>query len=946
VAGLPLLERERELARVSELVEGAAAGEFGFALVEGPAGAGKSAILAAVASSAGERGLTVLRAVGLELERDYPFGVARQLFEPAVQGLDGEARSKVFAGAAALAEPLLAGRGTESGQLVDPGFALLHSLYWVLVGLTDLAPTAVVVDDIQWADPPSLRFLAFALRRAEELPMLVAAARRDMPAAHHGDALDVALSGPAAVIRPAPLSRGAIGVVLSDAVGRDLSAELVSEAERVTEGNALYVRELAESLRLAAMRAGEDPLVTLQNAAPAAIDRRVQSALARLDEAAQSLARAVAILGDEVPLRLAATLAEIEQESASSAADVLARADILRAGEPLRLRHPLVRQAILEGIGPRARAVMHARAAAALAREGEPPDRAAVHLLQSDPAGDPAAVAMLREAATRAVAQSAPDMAIAALRRALREPPDAADRSLVLKELALAEAQIGSQDAVGHFREAFDSASSLADMADGAVRYAMLLSAQGKPSEAEALIELVQSAIDEPDRRLMLEAELCTLLLNFRLGGARKRLIRATKGLRGQSPAERLLLGLRAFDATYAAAMSAADGRRAIAAALSDGFVLRELGPDSPTYLMLIGALQNVDDADLADAEITAGVAEARRRGAAFGLSITSTMLATRAWKRGQLRRAEADARTAVEIATQMGWLAGFPFPLAYLIEVLNDTGAFAETDRLLDENNLGGPLPRARAVIELVGARGRLRLSQGRVEEGIQDLEDQGLRLEEIGDSPPGLHAFRAKSIVPALMQTGHEEDARQIADDALALTRAFGQPRYIADALRASALAQAGGPDLDQLREAASLYDQIDARIELARTLLDVGSALRRQRQPAAAREPLRRSLDLARSCGAQPLAQRSEHELRASGARPRRDRITGRDALTATEQRVAQLAIEGLTNRQIAEALFVTRKTVKSHLEHIYAKLDIHARGELKRALAEEDQLTPVG
>jgi DNA-binding CsgD family transcriptional regulator len=129
-------------------------------------------------------------------------------------------------------------------------------------------------------------------------------------------------------------------------------------------------------------------------------------------------------------------------------------------------------------------------------------------------------------------------------------------------------------------------------------------------------------------------------------------------------------------------------------------------------------------------------------------------------------------------------------------------------------------------------------------------------------------------------------------------------------------------------------------------SRTLVDIGSTLRRQRHPAAAREPLRRALDLARACGLRPLAERAEHELRAAGARPRRDRITGRDALTATERRVAQLAIEGMTNRQIAETLFVTRKTVESHLDHVFRKLGIHARRELERALTGEDELAPVG
>jgi DNA-binding CsgD family transcriptional regulator len=195
--------------------------------------------------------------------------------------------------------------------------------------------------------------------------------------------------------------------------------------------------------------------------------------------------------------------------------------------------------------------------------------------------------------------------------------------------------------------------------------------------------------------------------------------------------------------------------------------------------------------------------------------------------------------------------------------------------------------------------------------------------------------------------VQAGRDQQAREVADDALRIARAFGVPRYIADGLRVQALTHASGPDIDQLEEAAAIYQQIGAPLDLARTLVDIGSALRRRRQRAAARDPLRRALDLARASGARPLAQRAEHELRATGARPRRDRITGRDALTATERHVAQLAAEGMTNRQIAEALFVTRKTIESHLDHVFRKLDIHTRGELKQALlGAEKEPVPLG
>lgn len=304
--------------------------------------------------------------------------------------------------------------------------------------------------------------------------------------------------------------------------------------------------------------------------------------------------------------------------------------------------------------------------------------------------------------------------------------------------------------------------------------------------------------------------------------------------------------------------------------------------------------------------------------------------------KRGQLRVAEAEGRWAVELAAEMGWLAAYPMPLTLLVGVLTDLGGLDEADELLETHGLSGSLPAGQAFDELLHARGVLRLGQGSTDRGIADLEELRDRLTSDGDRRANMRALLAKSLVPALVKLDRIPEARRIAAEALEVTSAFGQARFIAAAVRASALAQADGPDVDGLRHAGNIYERITAPVDLAQTLLELGAALRRRRQRTAAREPLRRALDLARAAEAHPLADRAEHELRASGGRPRRDRITGRDALTASETRVAQLALEGLTNRQIAESLFITRRTVESHLERIFRKLGIHSRSELEPAL----------
>jgi DNA-binding CsgD family transcriptional regulator len=153
------------------------------------------------------------------------------------------------------------------------------------------------------------------------------------------------------------------------------------------------------------------------------------------------------------------------------------------------------------------------------------------------------------------------------------------------------------------------------------------------------------------------------------------------------------------------------------------------------------------------------------------------------------------------------------------------------------------------------------------------------------------------------------------------------WGTPRALGMALHAAG----------RLEEAVAVLGPSPARLEYAHALTDLGAALRRANQRAAARDPLRQALDVADACGAEPLAERARHELHAAGGRPRRPRISGVDALTASERRIAEMAAGGLTNPEIAQALFVTRKTVEAHLGAAYRKLDIRSRSELPAALS---------
>jgi DNA-binding CsgD family transcriptional regulator len=224
----------------------------------------------------------------------------------------------------------------------------------------------------------------------------------------------------------------------------------------------------------------------------------------------------------------------------------------------------------------------------------------------------------------------------------------------------------------------------------------------------------------------------------------------------------------------------------------------------------------------------------------------------------------------------------------------------------------------------------------EARPDESLAELDAVERAERDWGVCGPGRLSWRETS---ALLrnQLGEHDRAVEIANAALSAARSFGAARALGIALRTDALV-AALDRVDELREAVEILEKSEARLEHARTLVELGAALRRTGYRADARDPLRTGLDLADQCGARPLASRAIQELTATGARPRRRRAAGRDALTPSERRVATMAASGFTNREIAQSLYISLKTVEMHLSRVYRKLDISSRGQITDALAE--------
>jgi DNA-binding CsgD family transcriptional regulator len=232
--------------------------------------------------------------------------------------------------------------------------------------------------------------------------------------------------------------------------------------------------------------------------------------------------------------------------------------------------------------------------------------------------------------------------------------------------------------------------------------------------------------------------------------------------------------------------------------------------------------------------------------------------------------------------------------------------------------------------VFEFLTARGRLRIAQGQLEEGVADLLWCGRRVKVLW--PSTWRAYAA----PALAALGDKQQATKLAREQLAAARRVGAPGALGMSLRTAAQAIGGDEGLALLREAVAVLERSPARLELAHALAHLGAELSRSGRRTEGRDAQRRAISLAGQCGAVALAESAMAGLHAGPGRRARIELTGPTALTAAERRVCRQVAEGQTNREVAQALFVTEKTVERHLSSAYQKLGIRSRFQLVSAI----------
>lgn len=868
------------------------------------------------------RGFRVFEATGLELERGFPFGVVRQLYETGLQEVDETERNALAQGAAAVF-----GAAAPDGGGADLSFQVLHGLYWLVAELAQRDPLLIAVDDVQWADYPSLRHLLYLSLRLEGLPIAVAIAERTGEKA--SPTLDELRETARARIEPRPLSTSGAMQLARAIFAEEPSPDFASACRAGTGGSPLYLRETLLALRDEDLRPDASSIEAVERIDAEGLARHVWQRIESVDPAAPSVAGTIAVLGEGARPGRVAFLSDVPAAQVAGILEQLRGRGILAGEDVSRFSHPVVRAAVEARVSAGQLDAWHRSAARLLDREGAGADHVAGHLLSCLPEDDPWVVERLREFAATAMRRGAPDLAASALTRALEEPPPTDVRVEVLCELAAAEDATGQADeALAHLAEASKRAADAESRAEIAIARAQILASTNRFPEAVAVLDREIERIGDSDPLLQqrIDAELITYaLFSEEARGRGLERLASYAGRVPEGPAAQPILTAMATGVALTGERAAESAELAERALREGGF--RNGGLTGELWFITAWILIFSDRPDLAESSAREKLEPTRSEGRVREVFAVELTLACARYRQGALPDAVSGARAALAVAdpgAHQAWAHGV-HALALL-----DSGELEAVEGALEAAAPEHWHEDTPGSFSLYWARAQLRLEQGHYDEVAADLDVLRRRGEAVG---PGLRTNNdVRHPVEVLLahRRGEAEEARDLAAAELDVARRFGGDGYVGTMLRISGIVAEPDERLGFLRESVEVLRGSVFRLEAARSLVELGAELRRRGERVAAREPLAEGLDLAYRCGASRVVSQAMEELRAAGARPRRVVREGPDALTATESRMAVLAASGRSNREIAQELCVTLKTVEGTLMRAYAKLGISGRG----------------
>ncbi len=913
-----LLEREDVIASVDRLVSGAAAGGSGALFLLAEAGLGKTSVLDHACMLAASTGLAVGLGQGHPMETSLPFGLL-------AQALDGAG-----------------GRGLLGEGLPGPGTAgdRAARFYGVLRWLQDRAGSGLflALDDLHWADADSLALVCFTCRRMGTLRLALIASLRPWPPEASTAVADLANAGCGSICRLAPLSQAAAGSLLEARLGRMLPAEAKKRAYALCAGNPLLLEQLA-----VALGSGAD-LPWAAGVGGVAFGQGVLLArFAGLPPAGMRCAQAASVLGTRFLPEIAAQVAGLEGGEVDTAVEALGRTGLIEQapGAEADFVHPLFRQALYDDLAGPARTRLHARAFAALHARGLDA-QAAEHAVQARLAGDLEAVAVLERVGRAARRAGALATAVTRLDAAVAMAGDLAGTGLLL---AQAEALLVG----GHPDRAVTAYQGLLSQPDCSERARVealwmlgrALVMTGDHDRAAAVFDqAVQAAqADDPGTavHVLLDASFSAMISAgpgpalAPAGRARELAGPLGEEIRMKADAAWGEVAVQAGDpAGIAATESAAPWLQPGQASWAEGDIIDgDAWGSVNSFAFACALVERLAESERAFATLRASADLARVPEAIAMLATGHSYVLTRMGRLDEALEAINVALSLADLAPVIESFAsvGSAYVLLYMGR-LEDSARWCErveaTATARGEWN---------ALLFLWDVLGHRRLREGAIAEACEHyarLEDTVARM---GIGEPCLPPW-ARHAIGAYLAAGRAADAERIVSW---LDRAAGPlpcrfPRIAAATGRAQLAELRGDAAAAQahFRAALALHEQVTLPLEHAETLLAYGAFLRRSGRTGAARPVLARAAEVARAAGAGWLAGLARAELKVAGGRRQRRAPPG--TLTAQEQRVAGLAAAGAANADIARQLYLSVRTVETHLVRIYAKLGIHSRYEL--------------
>ncbi|MEV4434416.1 AAA family ATPase [Streptomyces sp. NPDC049585] len=922
----PLTGRRSERAALGAHAAAARAGRGTAVLISGPSGSGKTRFLEEFRAEETARRTTVLHAT---CTRDTtPYGALRTLLATLDPAHDGEAPPQPAA------HPARAALAPGSGA---PAHQVLHALHRLVAHLMTDRPLALVLDDAGHCDEASLRGLEYLLRRARRLPLLVVLAHGTGSAPATRTALtELTTRHAAATVRLGPLTDDDTAALVRHAFTAPADPSFAPLLAAAAGGNPRILTRVLRTLHAegtAPDAAGAHRAEEICTALTAPYVRRV---LAGRPAWTRDVATAAAVLGDAAPDHVAA-LAGVAPALAATALAELCDAGLLTPGA-LHFTTEATRAAVLATLEPPALTRLRTKAALLLDDAGRPAREVADQVLLLPGPLAPWMAATLREAADRAAGDGAHKAAAGYLHRLLDAEPD--DVS-VRAELARLRAGFSPTEALPLLEEALTQATCVRTRAVIAAQYGLTCLAVRRGPAATTVLTGTLHALREhlgpqagpADRELTAHLESVLLLAataeRTTLATARRHAA-TTPAPHGDTPAQRQQLAMLAT-------LTALDGRHADRAVDQARRALRTPGGAPGGWAPLAAALPLAlaDETDDALDALEKVLSYAQECGEPRVYAQVLTARALILHRTGALPDAMTDARTATGLVAEEPRCARMSEPVIALATVLADRG---EADRA--EQLLAGLDARSlkRSVMEHplhLMARAQARRGLGDHEGALDLLLACGDFLAGSGVGNPVLHPWWLHAVC-LLSGMDRTDEARRIAEAAQEPARAWGTARALGLAGLARGATTPGEEGLALLTEAVTTLAGSPARADHARATHLLGKALLAAGDQRGAREHLRTAVALARQCGALALARAARSRLLAAGGRM--GKITGSrtDMLTRTERKVAGLAGLGASNREIAEALFVTVRTVEMHLTSAYRKLAVGDRAGLAAVL----------